>query len=113
MKITKWIIESLMKNDQRVANIITDIARDELGFIRAKMMKAESIGPILKLVNVSPTAFRKLKSSIELHWGWRMFASKDDIRILLSNAILPIIGRYDVNPQLSINYWYKKFIPFS
>ena len=33
-KRTKWTIESFMKNDQRVANIITDIARDELGLIR-------------------------------------------------------------------------------
>ena len=100
-----------MKNDQRVANIITDIAREELGFIRAKMMKAENIGTILKLVNVSPTLFSKIKSFMEFHWGWRMFASKYDIRSLRSNAILPIIGRYEVNPQLSINYWYKKFIP--
>ena len=100
-----------MKNDQRVANIITNIARDELGLIRAKTMKAESIGAILKLVNVSPTAFRKLKLFMELHWGWRMFASKYEIRSLRSNDILPIIGRYDVNPQLSINYWYKNFIP--
>ena len=66
------------------------------------MMKAESIGAILKLLNVSPTAFRKLKSFMELHWGWLMFASKDDIRSLRSNAILPIIGRYDVYPQLSV-----------
>ena len=51
-----------MKNDQIVVNIITDIARDKLGLIRSKMMKSESIGAILKLVNVSPTAFRKLKS---------------------------------------------------
>ena len=105
MKRTKWIIESFMKNDQIVANIIIDIARDKLGLIRSKMMKAESIGPILKLVNVSPTTFRKLKLFMELHWGWRMFASKDDIRSLRSNAILPIIGCYEVNPQLSINYW--------
>ena len=61
LKRTKWIIESFMKNDQRVANIITDITRDELGSIRANMMKAEIIGAILKLVNVSPTEFRKLK----------------------------------------------------
>ena len=111
LKRTKWIIESFMKNDQRVANIITDIARDELGLIRANMMKAESIGAILKLVNVSPTAFGKIKSFMELHWGWRMFDSKNDIRSLRSNAILPIIGRSDVNLQLSINYWYKNFIP--
>ena len=111
LKRTKWIIESFMKNDQRVANIITDIERDELGLIRANMMKAESIVAILKIVNVSPTAFRKLKSFMELNCGWRMFASKDEIRSLRSNDILPIIGRYDVNPQLSINYWYKKFIP--
>ena len=50
-----------MKNYQRVANIITDITRDELGSIRANMMKAEIIGAILKLVNVSPTEFMKLK----------------------------------------------------
>ena len=75
------------------------------------MMKAESIVAILKIVNVSPTAFRKLKLFMELHWGWRMFVSKYDIRSLRSNAILPIIGRYDVNPQLSINYWCKNSIP--
>ena len=92
-----------MKNDRRVAKIITDIAREELGLIRAKMMKAEGIGATLKIVNVSPTAFRKLRSFMELHWGWRMFASKYYIRSLRSNAILPIIGRHDVNPQLSIN----------
>ena len=40
-----------------------------------------------------------------------MFASKYEIRSLRSNVILPIIGHYDVNPELSINYWYKKFIP--
>ena len=108
---TKWIIESFMKNDQRVANIITDIARVGLGLIRAKMTKAEIIGAILKFVNVSQTAFRKLKLFMELHWGWRMFVSKYDIRSLRSNAILPIIGRYDVNPQLSINYWCKNSIP--
>ena len=49
LKRKKWIIESFMKNDQRVANIITDIARDELGLIRANMMKAVSIGAILNL----------------------------------------------------------------
>ena len=61
LKRTKWIIESFMNNDQRFANIITDIARDELGLIRAKMMKAYSIGEVLKPMNVSPTEFRKLK----------------------------------------------------
>ena len=111
LKRTKRIIESFMKNDQRVANIITDIAREELGLIRAKMMKEEGIVAILKIVNVSQTAFRKLRLFMELHWGWRMFASKYDIRSLRLNAILPIIGCCDVNPQLIINYWYKKFIP--
>ena len=48
---------------------------------------------------------------MELHWGWRMFASTYEIWSLRLNAIIPIIGCYDVNPQLSINYWYKKFIP--
>ena len=48
---------------------------------------------------------------MELHWGWRMFASRNELDHLQENVILTVTASYSGGKNLEIKYWYKLFVP--
>ena len=79
--------------------------------VQTNMMPAAKFRELVKIVNISQQAFILLKSFIESHLGWRMFAPRNKAEDLRKNSILPITRCYEVNENLRIIYGYKEFIP--
>ena len=105
--IRKWCIESLLEDDTVMHDVLRDIAKKKLGMFEKKRMSAADIGAMLKLFNVMPTTFRGMKSFMETFWEFRMFDSKDSVRLLYQDAVVPITG--ETTDELKIRYWYKEF----
>ena len=101
-EIRKWCIEALLEDDTEAQDALQAVAENKLGMMKKKKMQAPEIGAMLKLFGILPTSFLGVKSFMETHWGFQMFASKTSLRQLHIDSIIPTTEETDDELKLSI-----------
>lgn len=103
---TTWLLESLLQ-DKNNEEAIRTTAKKKMKMIDSNKMPAADVGGMMKFANLTTTQFVKVKSYCETFFGNKLFCSKDNVRGLYEDVIVPKVEKWRSTNAI-INFWFNE-----